>query len=137
MDMLTEINKEIAAIGKKDHFSSASDVHLLANLMYIRCQLDEKEKKSAWDASEQAEEAIEHISNKTFDRNINALYDAYIESRRLYEKEMDHPHREKLMDALNKLMVEIYDLMCTIHSSAMFAEERDLICGFVGKMNDL
>jgi CRISPR/Cas system-associated exonuclease Cas4 (RecB family) len=137
MDVLMEVKKEIAAIGKKDGFSSASDVHLLADLMYLRCHLEEKEKKTAWEVSEQAETAIEAISNKMFDRNINALYDAYIEARRLYEKEMDYLHREKLIDALNKLMVEIYDLMCTIHTSAMFAEERDLVCGFIGKMNDL
>jgi hypothetical protein len=137
MDVLAEVKKEIALIEKKEGFGNHSEVQLYANLMYLRGCLEKESKTTGWDITEEVEETIEKISNKTFDRNINALYDTYIEARKMYDREADYAHKEKLMDALDKLMVEIYDLICTIHMSAVFAEERDLIGGFIQKMNGL
>jgi hypothetical protein len=135
MDLLSEVKKEISDIEEKSGFSSPSDVHLLADLMYLKSCLECEEKES-WEL-EQAESEIKQLSNSQFDRNINELYDSYIECRMMYGKESDYVHKEKMIDSLNRLMVEVYDLVCTIHTSAMLTDERDIIKGFTEKMFDL
>ena len=120
--ILLQVKKEIEDIETKG--ISTQNVNLLEKLSSIYANL------SAWNDTpeeEQAEQVLKVYSNNTYDRNLNELYDAYVERRKLYQSDASMEHKETMLDALKRLMTEISDLSTLIWDSATFTEERDLI----------
>ena len=80
---------------------------------------------------QQAEKTIKTYSNKTYDRNLNEPYDAYVNRRALYQTDQSAEHKENMIDALNRLLTEVSDFTTLIWNNATFTEERDLISGML------
>lgn len=120
--ILLQVKKEIEDIEAKG--INTQNVNLLEKLSSIYANL------SAWNDTpkeEQTEQVLKVYSNNTYDRNLNELYDAYVERRKLYQSDASIEHKETMLDALKRLMTEISDLSTLIWDSATFTEERDLI----------
>lgn len=71
-----------------------------------------------------AEEIISKYSNGRYDHNVDALYDAYIAAKQAYKQTGDQGHRDKLMESVGRLMVEIYDLLSSMIVDSDFQEEK-------------
>lgn len=86
-------------------------------------------EKGEWEPAEKMEEAAESVikkySNGRYDHNIDALYDAYIEAKKKYKEVGDQGHRQKLMDSVCNLMVEVYDMISSMALDADFKDEKD------------
>lgn len=79
---------------------------------------------SAAPTAEIAEEIISKYSNGRYDHNVDALYDAYISAKQAYKQTGDQGHRDKLMESVGRLMVEIYDLLSSMIVDSDFQEEK-------------
>nr|DAL61379.1 MAG TPA_asm: hypothetical protein [Caudoviricetes sp.] len=79
---------------------------------------------SAAPTAEIAEEIIRKYSNGRYDHNVDALYDAYIAAKQAYKQTGDQGHRDKLMESVGRLMVEIYDLLSSMIVDSDFQEEK-------------
>ena len=84
-----------------------------------------------WETSETvaevAEDIVKKYSNGRYDHNIDALYDAYIAAKQAYQTNGDQQHRDKLMEALGRLMVEIYDMLSSMMVDSDFRDEKEEI----------
>lgn len=67
---------------------------------------------------------ISKYSNGRYDHNVDALYDAYISAKQAYKQTGDQGHRDKLMESVGRLMVEIYDLLSSMIVDSDFQEEK-------------
>lgn len=74
--------------------------------------------------AEIAEGIISKYSNGRYDHNVDALYDAYIAAKQAYKQNGDQGHRDKLMESVGRLMVEIYDLLSSMIVDSDFQEEK-------------
>ena len=77
--------------------------------------------------AEVAEDVIKKYSNGRYDHNIDALYDSYIAAKQAYQTNGDQQHKDKLMEALGRLMVEIYDMLSAMMVDSDFKDEKDEI----------
>ena len=84
-----------------------------------------------WETSETvaevAEDIVKKYSNGRYDHNIDALYDAYIAAKQAYQTKGDQQHRDKLMETLGRLMVEIYDMLSSMMVDSDFRDEKEEI----------
>lgn len=74
-----------------------------------------------------AEDVIKKYSNGRYDHNIDFLYDAYIAAKQAYQTNGDQQHKDKLMEALGRLMVEIYDMLSAMMVDSDFRDEKEEI----------
>lgn len=74
-----------------------------------------------------AEDVIKKYSNGRYDHNIDSLYDAYIAAKQAYQTNGDQQHKDKLMEALGRLMVEIYDMLSAMMVDSDFRDEKEEI----------
>lgn len=79
---------------------------------------------------------VERRADARFDRNINELYDKYLWCKSEYARDGSAVHREKVTDALEKLMSEICDLLFDIHRDCDFREEREIVDKHVKSMKE-
>ena len=79
---------------------------------------------------------MERRADARFDRNINELYDKYLWCKKEYARDGSAVHREKVTDALEKLMSEICDLLFDIHRDCDFREERETVDKHVKSMKE-
>lgn len=77
--------------------------------------------------SEVAEDVIKKYSNGRYDHNIDSLYDTYIAAKQAYQTNGDQQHRDKLMECLGRLMVEIYDMLSAMMVDSDFRDEKEEI----------
>lgn len=77
--------------------------------------------------AEVAEDIIKKYSNGRYDHNIDALYDAYLAAKQAYQANGDQQHKDKLMEALGRLMVEIYDMLSSMMTDSDFRDEKEEI----------
>lgn len=88
-------------------------------------------EKGSWEPAaemaEAAEDIISKYSNGRYDHNVDALYDAYIAAKKAYQENGDQGHKDKLMEAVGRLMVEIYDLLSSMILDSDFQDERKAI----------
>lgn len=68
---------------------------------------------------------IKRYSNGRYDHNIDALHDAYVESKRKYREVGDQGHRDKVMDCLCRLTTEVYDMFSCVLAETDFREEKE------------
>jgi hypothetical protein len=90
----------------------------------------------ATEMAEAAESVIKKYSNGRYDHNIDALYDAYIEAKKKYKEVGDQGHRDKLMDSVCRLMVEVYDMLSAMTIDSDFKEEKDEIMKHIRRLAD-
>ena len=97
-------------------------------------------EKGEWGPSEKMAEAAESVikkySNGRYDHNIDALYDAYIEAKKKYKEVGDQGHRDKLMDSVCRLIVEVYDMLSAMAMDSDFKEEKDEIMKHIRRLAD-
>lgn len=77
--------------------------------------------------TEVAEDIVKKYSNGRYDHNIDALYDSYIVAKQAYQTNGDQQHKDKLMEALGRLMVEIYDMLSAMMVDSDFRDEKEEI----------
>lgn len=74
--------------------------------------------------AEAAEDLVKKYSNGRYDHNIDSLYDAYLAAKEAYHTNGDQAHRDKLMETVGRLMVEVYDMLSSMVVDSDFQEER-------------
>ncbi len=105
---------------------------LVVSISYL-----EKMEKKEWEeapVAEVAENIIKKYSNGRYDHNIDALYDAYIAAKQAYKVNGDQGHRDKLMETVGRLMVEVYDMLSTMVMDSDFIDERQEIQKYIRKL---
>lgn len=86
--------------------------------------------------AEVAEDVIKKYSNGRYDHNIDALYDSYIAAKQTYQTNGDQQHKDKLMEALGRLMVEIYDMLSAMMVDSDFRDEKEEIMRRIKMLSD-
>lgn len=102
----------------------------LCNLRKMEC---ESIPAAMVDASETL---IKKYSNGKYDKNIDALYEKYIEAKAAYQEHGDAAHKDKLLDAVGRLMVEVFDMLQAMIIDADFRDERQAILQQIRKLAD-
>lgn len=140
MEALIKKLKEQLSIEAKEAVNSLTtnrlDViyKLVVSISYL-----EKMEKKEWEEApiaEAAENIIKKYSNGRYDHNIDALYDAYIAAKQAYKVNGDQGHRDKLMETVGRLMVEVYDMLSTMVMDSDFIDERQEIQKYIRKLGD-
>lgn len=140
MEALIKKLKEQLSIEAKEAVNSLTtnrlDViyKLVVSISYL-----EKMEKKEWEEApiaEAAENIIKKYSNGRYDHNIDALYDAYIAAKQAYKVNGDQGHRDKLMETVGRLMVEVYDMLSTMVMDSDFADERQEIQKYIRKLGN-
>lgn len=86
--------------------------------------------------SEVAEDVIKKYSNGRYDHNIDSLYDYYISAKQAYQTNGDQQHKDKLMECLGRLMVEIYDMLSAMMVDSDFKDEKEEIVRRIKMLSD-
>ncbi len=140
MEALIKKLKEQLSIEAKEAVNSLTtnrlDViyKLVVSISYL-----EKMEKKEWEeapVAEVAENIIKKYSNGRYDHNIDALYDTYIAAKQAYKVNGDQGHRDKLMETVGRLMVEVYDMLSTMVMDSDFIDERQEIQKYIRKLGD-
>lgn len=140
MEALIKKLKEQLSIEAKEAVNSLTtnrlDViyKLVVSISYL-----EKMEKKEWEeapVAEVAENIIKKYSNGRYDHNIDALYDAYIAAKQAYKANGEQGHRDKLMETVGRLMVEVYDMLSTMVMDSDFIDERQEIQKYIRKLGD-
>jgi len=80
---------------------------------------------------------MERRADARFDRNINELYDKYLWCKKEYARDGSEVHRQKVTEALERLMSEICDLLFDINRDADFKAERDVVQKYKKSMEQI
>nr|DAV06053.1 MAG TPA: hypothetical protein [Bacteriophage sp.] len=94
------------------------------------------EWKTSETVAEVTEDVIKKYSNGRYDHNIDALYDGYIAAKQAYQTNGDQQHKDKLMEALGRLMVEIYDMLSAMMVDSDFRDEKEEIMRRIKMLSD-
>lgn len=108
---------------------------LTESIKNLEC-MEKGEWETAAEMAEAAESVIKKYSNGRYDHNIDALYDAYIEAKKKYKEVGDQGHRDKLMECVGRLMVEVYDMLSSMAMDSDFKEEKDEIMKHIRRLAD-
>lgn len=115
-----------------------SNLDVIFKLTTTICNL--KKMCGDWKESETiaevAEDVIKKYSNGRYDHNIDALYDGYIAAKQAYQTNGDQQHKDKLMEALGRLMVEIYDMLSAMMVDSDFRDEKEEIMRRIKMLSD-
>lgn len=115
-----------------------SNLDVIFKLTTTICNL--KRMCGDWETSgtvaEAAEDVIKKYSNGRYDHNIDALYDGYIAAKQAYQTNGDQQHKDKLMEALGRLMVEIYDMLSAMMVDSDFRDEKEEIMRRIKMLSD-
>ena len=87
--------------------------------------------------AEAAESVIKKYSNGRYDHNVDKLYDAYLAAKQAYQTNGDQAHKDKLMEAVGRLMVEVYDMLSSMVMDADFMDERKEIQHQIKKLAEM
>lgn len=87
--------------------------------------------------AEAAENVIKKYSNGRYDHNVDKLYDAYLSAKQAYQINGDQGHKDKLMEAVGRLMVEVYDMLSSMVMDSDFSEERREIQRQIKKLAEM
>ena len=109
---------------------------LTTTIHNLECMRD-----GTWTASpvmaEAAESVIKKYSNGRYDHNVDRLYDAYLAAKQAYQANGDQGHKDKLMEAVGRLMVEVYDMLSSMVMDADFMDERKEIQRQIKKLAEM
>lgn len=115
-----------------------SNLDVVFKLTTTICNLKQMcgEWKTSETVAEVAEDVIKKYSNGRYDHNIDALYDGYIAAKQAYQTNGDQQHKDKLMEALGRLMVEIYDMLSAMMVDSDFRDEKEEIMRRIKMLSD-
>lgn len=116
-----QLEKELEIAQEK---LTASNVDIIYKLSGIICNMRCMEHESVHEMKEIADDAIQKYSNGRYDHNIDALYEVYIKAKRAYQSNGDQAHKDKLLEAVSRLMVEVYDMLSAMLNDSDFQEEK-------------
>lgn len=109
---------------------------LTTTIHNLECMRD-----GTWAASpvmaEAAESVIKKYSNGRYDHNVDKLYDAYLSAKQAYQTNGDQGHKDKLMEAVGRLMVEVYDMLSSMMMDSDFMDERKEIQRQIKKLAEM
>ena len=117
---------------------TASRLDVIYKLTAAICYLEKMDGKE-WEESrvaDVAEDVIKKYSNGRYDHNIDPLYDRYIAAKQAYKQNGDQAHRDKLMECVGRLMVEVYDMLSSMVMDSDFTDERQEIQRYIRKLGD-
>lgn len=109
---------------------------LTTTIHNLECMRD-----GTWTASpvmaEAAESVIKKYSNGRYDHNVDRLYDAYLAAKQAYQTNGDQAHKDRLMETVGRLMVEVYDMLSSMVMDADFMDERKEIQRQIKKLAEM
>ncbi len=143
MHKVIEALKEQLATTNKNITTKGLSSGLLDEVFKLTVAIKNLEcmEKDEWEPEgkmvEEAENIIKKYSNGKYDKNIDALYASYIEAKERYKEVGDQGHRDKLMDCVCRLMVEVYDMLFTMAMDSDFKEEKGEIMKHIRRLADM
>ena len=118
---------------------TAGNLDTIAKLSTAICNLRRMECGN-WGAApvaQTAENIIKKYSNGRYDHNIDELYDTYLAAKQAYQQNGDQGHKDKLMEAVGRLMVEVYDMLSSMVVDSDFQDERKEIQRQIKKLAEM
>lgn len=130
-----QLEREKASAKKDLNMSNLQAMYMITSTL---CNMKSLECESVPGMiADASENLIKKYSNGKYDKNIDALYDQYIMAKEMYQQNGDQAHRDKLMESVGKLMVEVYDMLSSMVMDSDFAEERKEIQRQIKKLAEM
>lgn len=117
---------------------TTSNLDAMYKLTTTLCNLEKMERgEVAETVIDAGENLIKKYSNGKYDKNIDALYDNYLSAKIAYKENGDQGHRDKLMESVGRLMVEVYDMLSSMVIDSDFMDERKEIQRQIKKLAEM
>ena len=117
---------------------TTSNLDAMYKLTTTLCNMDRMERGDvAETVIDAGENLIKKYSNGKYDKNIDALYDNYLSAKMAYKENGDQGHRDKLMESVGRLMVEVYDMLSSMVIDSDFMDERKEIQRQIKKLAEM
>ena len=117
---------------------TTSNLDAMYKLTTTLCNLEKMERgEVAETVMDAGENLIKKYSNGKYDKNIDALYDNYLSAKIAYKENGDQGHRDKLMESVGRLMVEVYDMLSSMVIDSDFMDERKEIQRQIKKLAEM
>lgn len=76
-------------------------------------------------------------SDGIFEKNIDILYEKYMDAKRKYRQSDSEPNKFAMMESLRRLMAELYDMIGSMLKDCECAEEKREIQVNIRKLSEL
>lgn len=117
---------------------TTSNLDAMCKITTTLCNLEKLEHGDiAETVMDAGENLIKKYSNGKYDKNIDALYDNYLSAKMAYKENGDQGHRDKLMESVGRLMVEVYDMLSSMVIDSDFMDERKEIQRQIKKLAEM
>lgn len=117
---------------------TTSNLDAMYKITTTLCNLEKMEHGDiAETVMDAGENLIKKYSNGKYDKNIDALYDKYLSAKMAYKENGDQGHRDKLMESVGRLMVEVYDMLSSMVIDSDFMDERKEIQRQIKKLAEM
>lgn len=117
---------------------TTSNLDAMYKITTTLCNLEKMEHGDiAETVMDAGENLIKKYSNGKYDKNIDALYDNYLSAKIAYKENGDQGHRDKLMESVGRLMVEVYDMLSSMVIDSDFMDERKEIQRQIKKLAEM
>lgn len=117
---------------------TTSNLDAMYKITTTLCNLEKMEHGDiAETVMDAGENLIKKYSNGKYDKNIDALYDNYLIAKMAYKENGDQGHRDKLMESVGRLMVEVYDMLSSMVIDSDFMDERKEIQRQIKKLAEM
>ena len=126
-----QLEREKASAKKDLNMSNLQAMYMITSTL---CNMKSLECESVPGMiADASENLIKKYSNGKYDKNIDSLYDQYIMAKEMYQQNGDQAHKDKLMESVGRLMVEVYDMLM----DSDFADERKEIQRQIKKLAEM
>lgn len=117
---------------------TTSNLDAMYKITTTLCNLEKMEHGDiAETVMDAGENLIKKYSNGKYDKNIDALHDNYLSAKMAYKENGDQGHRDKLMESVGRLMVEVYDMLSSMVIDSDFMDERKEIQRQIKKLAEM
>lgn len=117
---------------------TTSNLDAMYKITTTLCNLEKMDHRDiAETVMDSGENLIKKYSNGKYDKNIDALYDNYLSAKMAYKENGDQGHRDKLMESVGRLMVEVYDMLSSMVIDSDFMDERKEIQRQIKKLAEM
>lgn len=100
-------------------------------------RMEKGELETAVGVAKKIDENLDKYSNGIYDKNIDALYNAYIDAKRMYKQIGDQEHRDKVLRTVKDLIVEVHDMVHSMIMDSDFKEEKEETLKYVRMLADM
>lgn len=84
-----------------------------------------------------SKETAPEYSNGTFEKNIDLLYERYMNAKKMYRENGGQVYKESLLESVRRLMAELYDMISSMLKDCECAEEKKEIQLNIKKLSDI